>query len=70
MTHILRYFTGLAIAVIASTSTQAQELNPLIQTQWGQGEPYNMYSPKDSLSGRNVLAGCGPIAMAQVIRYL
>ena len=69
MTHILRYFTGLVLSVIAA-SIQAQELNPLIQTQWGQGEPYNMYSPKDSLSGRNVLAGCGPIAMAQVIRYL
>ena len=69
MTHILRYFTGLVLSVIAA-SIQAQELNPLIETQWGQGEPYNMYSPKDSLSGRNVLAGCGPIAMAQVIRYL
>ncbi|MBQ6918306.1 MAG: C10 family peptidase, partial [Prevotella sp.] len=49
---------------------QAQEILPLIQTQWGQDSPYNMFCPKDSLSGRHVLAGCGPIAMAQVIRYL
>ena len=59
----------MALAVTAA-SMQAQELTPLIQTQWGQGAPYNMLCPKDSLSGRNVLAGCGPIAMAQVIRYL
>ena len=70
MRHILRYFTGLTFTVIACASMQAQEILPLIQTQWGQGSPYNMFCPKDSLSGRHVLAGCGPIAMAQVIRYL
>ena len=70
MHHILRYFTGLTFTVIACASMQAQEILPLIQTQWGQDSPYNMFCPKDSLSGRHVLAGCGPIVMAQVIRYL
>ena len=70
MHHILRYFTGLTFSVIACASMQAQEILPLIQTQWGQAAPYNMFCPKDSLSGRHVLAGCGPIVMAQVIRYL
>lgn len=70
MHHILRYFTGLTFSVIACASMQAQEILPLIQTQWGQDSPYNMFCPKDSLSGRHVLAGCGPIVMAQVIRYL
>ena len=70
MRHLLRYFSGLVIAVIASVSIQAQELKPMIQTQWGQREPYNMFCPKESLAGPNSLAGCGAIAMAQVMRYL
>ena len=70
MHHILRYFTGLTFSVIACASMQAQEILPLIQTQWGQGEPYNIFCPKSSLSGPNNPAGCGPIAMAQIIRYL
>ena len=70
MLHILRYFTGLTFAVIACASMQAQEIKPLIQTQWGQDAPYNIFCPKSSLSGPNNPAGCGPIAMAQIIRYL
>ena len=70
MHHILRYFTGLTFSVIACASMQAQEILPLIQTQWGQAAPYNMFCPKESLAGPNSLAGCGPIAMAQIIRYL
>jgi hypothetical protein len=49
---------------------QAQEILPLIQTQWGQAAPYNMFCPKESLAGPNSLAGCGALAMAQVMRYL
>jgi hypothetical protein len=70
MHHILRYFTGLTFTVIACASMQAQEILPLIQTQWGQDSPYNMFCPKSSLSGPNNPAGCVPIAMAQIIRYL
>ncbi|WP_084162851.1 C10 family peptidase [Prevotella sp. RM4] len=70
MHHILRYFTGLTFTVIACASMQAQEILPLIQTQWGQAAPYNMFCPKESLAGPNSLAGCGALAMAQVMRYL
>ena len=70
MHHILRYFTGLTFSVIACASMQAQEILPLIQTQWGQAAPYNMFCPKESLAGPNSLAGCGALAMAQVMRYL
>ena len=70
MHHILRYFTGLTFSVIACASMQAQEILPLIQTQWGQDAPYNMFCPKESLAGPNNPAGCGAIAMAQVMRYL
>ena len=36
---------------------------PLIQTQWGQGSPYNMLCPSNSVTG------CVATAMAQVMKY-
>lgn len=47
----------------------AQDVAPMIQTQWGQSDPYNALCPLDS-TGNRTLAGCGPIAMAQVLNYL
>ena len=46
-------------------------IRPLITTQWGQNYPYNHFSPLSSKgTNRNRQpAGCGPIAMAQVINY-
>lgn len=38
------------------------QYGPLLATQWGQGVPFNVNAP-------NGWAGCGPIAMAQVMRY-
>ena len=64
------YLAGLATAFFCAGTVQAQELKPMIQTQWGQDAPYNMFCPKESLAGPNSLAGCGAIAMAQVMRYL
>ncbi|MBM6993003.1 MAG: C10 family peptidase [Prevotella sp.] len=43
----------------------AQDVEPILRTQWGQGAPYNMYCPEDGYA--HALAGCGPVAMAQVI---
>ncbi len=38
-------------------------VNPLIQTRWGQGSPYNNYCPSGCVTG------CVATAMAQVMRY-
>ena len=49
-----------------------EEVKPLIKTQWGQGYPFNLLCPKtDDGNGDNTykLAGCGPVAMAQVVNY-
>jgi hypothetical protein len=40
-----------------------EKIGPLISTEWHQGSPYNKYCPK------NTVAGCVPIAMAQLINY-
>ena len=64
-----RFFSGLAVSVFMTLTMGAQDVQPLIQTRWGQNEPFNLLCPLDSASGQRVLAGCGPIAMAQIIRY-
>lgn len=42
---------------------------PLIQTQWNQGNPYNIYCPL-FLTGNRSLTGCVATAMAQVLYYV
>ena len=39
--------------------------------EYGQSNPYNMYFPKERLQGRDTacIAGCGPVALAQVLTY-
>jgi len=46
-------------------------IGPLMTTEWGQGSPYNWLCPRlDKVAYTcKTIAGCGPIAMAQVMRY-
>ena len=46
-------------------------VQPLIQSKWGQSDPYNFYCPKDikSTSGKNCVTGCVATAMAQVMYF-
>ena len=39
------------------------DVNPLISTKWGQGNPYNALCPA------NTLVGCGAVAMAQIMKF-
>ena len=66
---LIRFLIGLIGGVLATTTLLAQDVQPLVQTKWGQNNPFNLLCPKDSVTGQNALAGCGPIAMAQIIRY-
>lgn len=73
MKNITKVLMSLAIVaeltVFTSSAAFAQDVPPLIQTQWGQNNPFNLLCPKDSVSGQNMKAGCGPVAMAQIVRY-
>lgn len=44
---------------------------PLIESKWGQDEPYNLYCPTDvkSDSGEKCVTGCVATAMAQVMNF-
>ena len=52
--------------------TFPENVKPLILTQWGQGYPFNLLCPKtENADGEttNMMAGCGAVAMAQIINY-
>lgn len=44
-------------------------VGPLLTTQWNQSPFYNDQCPYDETARRRVLAGCGAIATAQVMKY-
>lgn len=46
---------------------RSPSVEPLLSTQWGQGDPYNNQCP--SIGGINTLTGCVATAMAQVVNY-
>lgn len=48
---------------ISYSTSSTTDVNPLISTKWGQGNPYNALCPA------NTLVGCGAVAMAQVMKY-
>jgi len=45
-----------------------EEIPYFLQTEWGQGEPYNLQCPDDPNGGKCV-TGCVATAMAQVMKY-
>jgi hypothetical protein len=50
--------------------TATNVVTPLLTSVWGQLWPYNSLCPSDpNGSGGYVAAGCGPLAMAQILRY-
>ncbi len=55
----------MMICCVMPLSALAQDVAPLLRTHWGQGVPYNALCPV--VDGRQSLAGCGPVAMAQVM---
>ena len=51
----------------AATRAAFTEVAPFIKTQWGQGSPYNLLTPK--VGGKHTPTGCVATAMAQVMKY-
>ena len=54
--------------VPAKTIKLATAVEPLLKTDWDQGEPLNRQCPLNS-AGVRTSVGCGPLAMAQICYY-
>ena len=55
--------------VIRKSIEEKHDIAALIQTKWDQGNPYNLYCPKDKENGERCVTGCVATAMAQVMYY-
>lgn len=49
------------------TGPAATPVAPFLKTQWGQGTPFNDKCPSNGM--QTTLAGCVPVALAQVLNY-
>lgn len=49
------------------THKQREEIRPLLNTEWNQEWPYNIFCPK--VDGHETVTGCVATAMAQVMKY-
>lgn len=54
-------------AAVAKASSSRTAIEPLLDTQWGQGSPYNTLCP--TIDGEQCVTGCVAAAVAQVINY-
>ena len=68
--EFIKYYSELPLTVsqpqmVATRSGEVYE--PLISTQWNQGEPYNSECP--TVNGQRVPVGCSTISSAQVLNY-
>ena len=42
---------------------------PMLTTEWNQGAPYNYFCPSGSSYAERAVAGCVPVAIAQILKY-
>jgi hypothetical protein len=60
------------IALAQNSYVFPENITPLIHTQWGQGHPFNLLCPEaENTKDETIhkLAGCGAVAMAQMVNY-
>ena len=73
-TWLSSYATAMSNATTDATSQPysyvgptVEPVAPLIKTQWGQGAPFNSKCPSNGK--QTAMAGCVPVALAQVLNY-
>ncbi len=53
----------------AFKQAEGEVYGPLIKTNWGQQNPFNLYCPIDPINGLRSLTGCASTALSQVCNY-
>jgi hypothetical protein len=62
-----RYLSGILPA--RKPSEEQTVWGPLLETQWGQLNPFNKYCPIDPNTGERSKVGCVPVQSAQILNY-
>lgn len=66
----MKYLTSIGYKSSKTRSAVSKvAIEPLVQTQWNQGDPFNLLCPTDTWTGNTSVTGCVATAMAQVINY-
>ncbi len=69
---IVTAMVAMCVAVAAAQQAYVfpSEVEPLLNSAWGQDAPYNKLCPweRADTTARHAQAGCGPVVMAQVMR--
>lgn len=58
----------LLVAGAGVAAAAAQVVQPMVNTTWAQGAPYNYQCPKDN-NGEFTPVGCGAVALGQILNY-
>ena len=64
-----RWKTLLSPTRADSTTPSTIITPPMLETEWDQDSPYNFFSPSYSSYNTRSVAGCVPIAIAQILKY-
>jgi len=72
--HIITILVAFVATVALAENDYVfpEDIKPLIMTKWGQYHPFNLLCPKTTDKNgetTHMAAGCGPVAMAQIINY-
>lgn len=67
MKEKMKKYLLVFLCALSSQMLTAQTVGPLIQTQWDQGDPYNLMCPEKD--GQHCLTSCGATAEAQLLYY-
>jgi hypothetical protein len=62
-----RYLSGVVPS--RKPSEEQTVWGPLLETQWGQLDPFNKFLPIDPNTGERCKIGCAPLAFAQILNY-
>lgn len=54
-------------STVSAGATIGPRIEPMVSSKWSQSSPFNQMCP--SLNGQKAMAGCVPVAMAQIMYY-
>lgn len=66
--EIRQLWQDLAAGRVARNEN-TRSVSPLVQSNWGQSNPCNLFCPFDQTENERTLVGCAALSMAQVLHY-
>lgn len=65
----LQQYQQNGVAKAPARAAGRHDVDPLVTTQWGQDEPYNLALPRLTSTSKRFVTGCTATAMAQIMKF-